>query len=93
MANELNVDAAGLRVASARSEVAAATALTGAEFGGLSASRPSSVGVAELNAALTAVQSRQSSRVTGQASDMSVGSARYDTTDEDGGEAITTVSV
>ncbi|WP_396910293.1 hypothetical protein [Mycolicibacterium sp.] len=93
MANELEVDSGGLRIAAASSEVAAATALTGAEFGGLSASRPSSAGVAAVNAALTSVQSRQSSRVTGQAGDLSVSGARYDTTDDDGREAITTVSV
>lgn len=50
-------------------------------------------GMAAVNAALTAVQARHAQRVTGQAGDMSVSSARYDTTDEDGGEAITTVSV
>lgn len=50
-------------------------------------------GMAAVNAALTAVQARHAQRVTGQAGDMSVSSARYDTTDEGGGEAITTVSV
>lgn len=49
--------------------------------------------MAAVNAALTAVQARHAQRVTGQAGDMSVSSARYDTTDEGGGEAITTVSV
>ena len=41
-------------------------------------------GMAAVNAALTAVQARHAQRVTGQAGDMSVSSARYDTTDEDG---------
>ncbi|GAB5895396.1 hypothetical protein [Mycolicibacterium mageritense] len=92
MANELEVDSVGLRIAAADSEFAT-SALLGVESGGASGSRPSSAGVAAVNAALTAVQARHSQRVTGQAGDMSVSSARYDTTDDDGGEAITTVSV
>ncbi len=46
-----------------------------------------------MNAALTSVKSRQSARITGQADDLSVSSARYDSTDTDGGDAITAVSV
>ncbi|WP_249383606.1 hypothetical protein [Mycobacterium sp. DBP42] len=50
--------------------------------------------MAAVNAALAAVQGRQSARMSGQAGDLAVSSARYDTTDSDGGDAIgTTVSV
>lgn len=93
MANELHVDAAGLRSA-ANSSDAAAAGLTSTGAGNPTSSHPSAVGVAAMNAALTSVQQRQSARMTGQASDLSVSSARYDTTDADGREAISgTVSV
>ncbi|MEV0672582.1 hypothetical protein [Mycobacterium sp. NPDC050441] len=49
--------------------------------------------MAAMNAALTSAKSRQSARMTGQTEDLSVSSARYDTTDTDGHDAITTVSV
>lgn len=94
MANELNVDASGLRVAAASSEATAATALNDAGADGPSSSHSSAAGVATVNAALTAIQDRQQKRVSGQASDLSVSSARYDSTDSDGGDAIsTTVTV
>ncbi|MFN3001658.1 hypothetical protein [Mycolicibacterium wolinskyi] len=92
MANELNANADGLRAAAASSGVTAA-ALTGAVLGGPSASQPSGAGVAVVNAALVVVQGRQSRRMSEQADDLSVSGARYDTTDEDGSDAITTVSV
>lgn len=88
MANELEVDASGLRVAAASSELAA-TALSGVGAGGPSSSHPSAAGVAAVNAALAATQGRQSTRITGQAEDLSVSSARYDSTDSDGRDAIT----
>ncbi|WP_234998275.1 hypothetical protein [Mycobacterium sp. DBP42] len=56
-------------------------------------SQPSGAGVATVNAALTSVKNRQSERLTGQADALSASSARYDTTDTDGHDAITTVSV
>ncbi|MHC9296713.1 hypothetical protein ACRCUN_29970 [Mycobacterium sp. LTG2003] len=93
MANELEVNASGLQAAAASSEATARAALAGAELGGLSASRPSSAGVAAVNAALTAARGRQSSRIAGQAGDMSASGARYDTTDGNESDAITTVSV
>lgn len=92
MANELDVNTDGLRIASASSSVTA-VGLEGAVLGGSSASKPSSAGAAAVNAALTEVRGRQSRRMTGQADDMSVSAARYDTTDEDGSNAITAVSV
>ncbi|MFN6549538.1 hypothetical protein ACP6C7_03920 [Mycolicibacterium septicum] len=50
--------------------------------------------MAAINAALTSVQGRQSARMTGQAGDLTTSSARYDTTDSDGRDAISgTVSV
>lgn len=53
----------------------------------------SAAGVAAVNAALISVQSRQSTRMTRQADDLSVSSGRYDGTDSDGCDTITTVSV
>ncbi|SKM38036.1 Uncharacterised protein [Mycobacteroides abscessus subsp. abscessus] len=92
MANGLEVDAAGLRIAAASSDAVAA-GLTGADTGNPNASHRSAAGVAAMNAALTSVQERQTSRMTGQAGDLSVSSARYDTTDGDAAGTITTVSV
>lgn len=89
MANDLNVDASGLRVAAASSEVVATTALNDPGVGGPSSLNPSAAGVTAVNAALTAVQGRQQKRMTGQAGDLSVSGARYDTTDSDGHDAIT----
>ncbi|MGV0740706.1 hypothetical protein ABQF35_30595 [Mycobacterium syngnathidarum] len=86
MANELQVDTAGLRTAAADSETAT-TALTG--DGGTS----TNAGIAAMDAALASLRRRQSQRITGQAGALSTGSARYDTTDGDGAGAITTVSV
>lgn len=93
MANELEVDAAGLRVAAAGSDGIAA-GLTGGSFDAASSAQPSGAGVAAMNAALSSAKSRQSARMTGQAGDLSVSSAQYDTTDSDGRDSInTTVSV
>lgn len=93
MANGLEVDAAGLRIAAASSDAVAA-GLTGADAGNPNANHGSAAGVAAMNAALTSVRSRQSARMTGQAGDLSVSGARYHTTDADGRDAISgTVSV
>ncbi len=93
MANELHVDAAGLRSA-ASSSTAVAAGLTSTATSNPTSSQPSAAGVAAMNTALTSVQGRQSARMTDQADDLSVSSARYDTTDADGRDAInTTVSV
>jgi len=88
MAIRLEVDAVGLRNAAASSAAVAET-LTGVNAGNPSSSHPSAAGVAAMNAALASMQSRQSARMTGQAGDLSAGSARYDTTDAAGGDAIT----
>lgn len=87
MANELNVNADGLRTAAADSETATA-ALTGGGDG-----LSTNAGIAAMDAALASLRRRQSQRITGQAGALSAGSARYDTTDGDGAGAITTVSV
>lgn len=82
MANELNVSTDGLRIAAADSETATA-ALAG--DGGTS----TNVGIAAMDAALASLRRRQTDRISGQAAAMSTGSARYDTTDGAGGDAIT----
>lgn len=92
MANELEVDAAGLRVAAAGSDGIAAELAAGTVEGGPGAT-PSQTGVAAILAAAQSVRTRQSHRVSGQSDDLSVSGARYDTTDDDGASAITTVSV
>ncbi|KHO21127.1 type VII secretion target [Mycolicibacterium setense] len=92
MANGLEVDSGGLRAAAAGSDGIAA-GLSGGSFDTPRSTQPSGAGVAAVNAALTSVRSRQSARMTGQADDLSASSARYDATDTDGGDAITTVSV
>ncbi|MCV7204914.1 hypothetical protein H7J71_23145 [Mycolicibacterium peregrinum] len=93
MANELQVDAAGLRSAANSSDRIAA-GLSGVNAGNPSATHASADGVAAVNAALTSVQDRQSARMTGQAGDLTTSSARYDTSDSDGHDAISgTVSV
>lgn len=92
VANELHVDAAGLRVASVHSGTIAGT-LTGGSFSTASSGQPSSAGIAAVNAALAAVRGRHANRITGQAGDLSTSGARYDTTDGDGADAVTTVSV
>ncbi|MGV9798774.1 hypothetical protein ACWDTP_12030 [Mycobacterium sp. NPDC003449] len=92
MANGLEVDASGLRIAAASSEAAAAELGTGTVDGGRGTT-PSQAGVAAILAAAQSVRTRQSGRISGQADVLTVSSARYDTTDDNGRDAITTVSV
>ncbi|WP_458317859.1 hypothetical protein [Mycolicibacterium brisbanense] len=92
MANELQVDAAGLRSASASSYTISGT-LTGGVSNAASSSQPSSAGIAAVNAALASVRGRHANRITGQSDALSTSSARYDTTDSDGSDAIAVVSV
>lgn len=92
MANELQVDAAGLRAASASSDVTAAELAAGTVEGGPGAN-PSQAGVAAILAAAQSARTRQSNRISGQAGALSVGGTRYGTTDDDGASAIITVSV
>ncbi|CAM3747790.1 hypothetical protein H7J08_02570 [Mycobacterium frederiksbergense] len=92
MAGELNVDTGGLRSGAASSEATAAGLASG-PFSGSSSMQPSAGGVTAVNAALTALQGRQSARITGQAGDISTGAAAYARTDSDGSDAITSVEV
>lgn len=92
VANELHVDAAGLRTASV-SSVGSAGTLTGGSFDTTTGAQPSSAGITAVNAALTNVRGRHANRITGQAGDLSISGARYDTTDTDSADAVTTVSV
>lgn len=92
MANKLEVDASGLRTAAAISELTAAELATGTTEGGRG-TNPSQAAVAAILAVAQSVRTRQSGRISGQAGDLLVSSARYDTTDDDGRDAITTVSV
>lgn len=91
MANDLNVSADGLRVAAVASHNVAA-GLTDVAAG-TGRTQPSSAGVAALNTAWASASSRQSARMSGQADDLSVSSARYDSTDGGSADAITTVSL
>lgn len=92
MANELHVDAAGLRTASASSANVAA-GLSGPSLASAVPAQPSGVGVGAVNAVLASLGDRQSARIASQADDLSVSSARYETTDTDGRDAVTAVSV
>jgi hypothetical protein len=92
MANGLEVDASGLRIAAANSELTAAELATGTVDGG-HGTTPSQAGVVAILAAVQSVRTRQSNRISGQADDLSVSGVRYDTTDGDSSDAITTVSV
>lgn len=93
VANELEVDPAGLRVAATDSDLTSADLLGSAQVRTPSSAHPSAAGVAAVNAALASLQSRQSTRMTRQADTLSVSSVRYGTTDSDGHDAITTVTV
>jgi hypothetical protein len=88
MANELKVSTDGRRIAAANSESTAAE-LAGGTVEGRPGTHPSQVGVAAILATAQSVRARQSQRISGQADDLSVGAARYDTTDSDGADAIT----
>ncbi|MHC9292034.1 hypothetical protein ACRCUN_06175 [Mycobacterium sp. LTG2003] len=92
MANELEVEASGLRAAAASSDAAAAE-LSTSSVEGVPGTTPSHAGVAAIMAAAQSVRGRQSGRISGQASDLTVSGASYDTIDSDGADAITTVSV
>lgn len=89
MASELEVDGGGLRGAATSSDAIAAVELSGAQACSPVSGRSTAAGVTAVNAALAAMRERQRSRMTGQASDLSVSSARYDSTDTDGADAIT----
>ncbi|CDO20728.1 MULTISPECIES: hypothetical protein [Mycolicibacterium] len=88
MANDLEVDASGLRLAAAGSDELAAGFAAGSDDA-LSGSRRSSAGISALDVAINAVRGHQSVRISGQAGDMLVGAGRYDETDGDAARAVT----
>jgi hypothetical protein len=88
MANGLEVNADGLRVAAAASD-AVATSLTSAALVGITSTRPSTAGVSAVDAVLTSVRGRQSRRIIGQAADLSTAANGYDGTDDNSAENIT----
>ena len=90
MANDLQVDANGLRGAAAASG-GIASSLASGEIGGTAVAQPSGAGVQAMNAAVLSVQRRQSSRIADQAGDLTVGGATYEQADSEGADSITTV--
>lgn len=88
---DLRVDVGGLRAAAASSGDIAA-GIGGGDAGSTSP-HPSGAGVTAVDAAISKTQLRQATRISGQADNLTAGSARYDSTDGDGGQAITAVSV
>jgi hypothetical protein len=87
-----SLDVGGLRTAGTGSDTIA-TGLTGGQVDAAAGSQPSSAGIAEMNAAMASARGRHANRITGLAGDLTTSSARYDTTDGDGADAVTTVSV
>jgi len=81
-----------LRTAAASSRDIAA-GITSAGDGGSTSPHPSGAGVTAVDAAISTAQQRQATRISGQADGLTTGAGRYDSTDGDGGQAITTVSV
>lgn len=67
MGNELDVDSSDLRAAAAGADAIAET-LAGAATAGSTGAQPSTAGVSALDAAISAIRTRQSARVSGQAS-------------------------
>lgn len=92
MANDLQVDANGLRGAAVASEVIASSLASG-PIDGTTVAQPSGAGVDAMNAAVLSLQGRQSSRIAGQAGDLTVGGSTYEQTDSEGAHSITTVPV
>lgn len=94
MSGELRVDVDGLRSAGANSgALAAGLSGGGADAGTTGTTHPSAAGIAAMDAAITSVLGRQSTRLTGQADALTTSSANYEATDTGGGQAITTVSI
>jgi hypothetical protein len=89
MANSLEVNADGLRVAAASSDSMSATLTRPATNGTANTGRLSSLGIAAVDSANTSVRGRQSSRISGQAGDLCTGADRYDDTDGGSAENIT----
>ncbi|MGV9799795.1 hypothetical protein ACWDTP_17275 [Mycobacterium sp. NPDC003449] len=77
---DLSVDADGLNAAAADSEAVASGIVSGTS--GVSGVHPSQTGVAAFDAALSALRSGQSSRMTDQAGQLSTSSGVYTETDD-----------
>lgn len=83
---DLHVDTDSLNAVAAGADIVAESLTTGPT--GESGSQPSEVGVAALDVALSAVQERQSTRVSENASELRVSAASYTTIDNDRAEDI-----
>ncbi|MCV7290564.1 hypothetical protein H7J87_35090 [Mycolicibacterium wolinskyi] len=88
MANELEVNVDGLRIAAAASEIDAATIASATTYRNTSV-RPSSAGISAIEAAVASVRRRQIRWISGQAIDLREGADSYDSADEVGADAIT----
>lgn len=93
MAKDLDVDTGGLRAAAFGGEQIAAGLLAGSSGSAAVSARPSGAGIAALDAAGTAVRTRQANRITGQAGDVAIAGGRYDETDGGSAETIASVPV
>lgn len=90
---KLHVDVDGLRSGAASSGALAAGLTAGGDVGSPGTIHASAAGVAAMDAAITAVQTRHSGRITDQANALASGASSYQETDSSNGEDITTVSV
>lgn len=81
MANDLSVDPGGLRAGAISSEMIAAE-LT-AETVGTAVESPTHTGVSAMDAAVSSVRARQSTRVSAQAGDMLAGASQFEAVDEE----------
>lgn len=86
MAGDLRVDPGELRAAGASSEAVAAELAT--DVSGATGDHPSDAGIAAVDAEISVLQGRQSSRVTTQAGDLSTAGTRYGEADESGAQDI-----
>lgn len=82
MAQDLNVDPAGLLTAAASSEEVAATLGASASAAGAGGGQATHAAVSALDAAIAAARESQSGRVAQQAADMQSASNNYQGTDE-----------
>lgn len=88
MASGLEVNTDGLRTASGASDIVASALKVGTAVGA-SGSHASYAGVGTFDAAIGALRDRQSVRISSQADDLSVSSARYEHVDGDAADDIT----
>lgn len=84
---DLQVDADSLSAAATKGD-AVAVGLVTEPAGGVSGGQPSEAGVSAFDAALSAIQTHQSERVSANAELLQVSAAVYTTTDGDGANNI-----